>query len=115
MDKYNGLPGTAAVTRMPNMIAAVAESAPTMRWRDEQKMVKTTMGIKIVYIPVIIGIPAILAYPITSGMNIAAITMPAMISGMNRDRSSGNKPPNKVSLIREVKPDMWISPLHLNH
>jgi len=30
------------------MIAAVAESAPTTRWRDEPRIAKTEIGIKIV-------------------------------------------------------------------
>ena len=42
-----------------NMIAAVAESPPTTRWRDEPKTAKTRTGIRIVYRPVITGVPAI--------------------------------------------------------
>ena len=61
IERYDGLPGTATVTSTPNMIAAVAESAPTIRCREEQKIAKTAIGIKIVYIPDISGIPAILA------------------------------------------------------
>ena len=41
------------------MIAAVAESAPTTRWRDDPKHAKTAIGIKMVYRPVTTGMPAI--------------------------------------------------------
>ena len=41
------------------MIAAVAESAPTTRWRDEPSSANTAIGMRIVYRPVITGIPAI--------------------------------------------------------
>ena len=41
------------------MIAAVAESAPTTRWRDEPSSAKTAIGMRIVYRPVITGMPAI--------------------------------------------------------
>ena len=107
---YNGLPGAATVTRTPNIMAAVAESAPTMRCREEQKITKTIIGIKIVYIPVIIGIPAILAYPITSGMNIAAITIPAMISGTTIERSIGKIPWKNVPFNFEIKSFIKIAP-----
>jgi hypothetical protein len=43
-----------------NMIAAVAESAPTTRCRDDPNSAKAAIGIRIVYRPVITGIPAIL-------------------------------------------------------
>ena len=49
-----------------NMIAAVAESPPTTRWRDEPTRAKASIGIRIVYRPVITGVPAIFVYPITS-------------------------------------------------
>lgn len=65
---------------------------------------------RIVYIPVIIGIPAILANPITSGMNMAAITMPAMISGKKRDLSRGINPPNNAPFNLEVMSFMRESP-----
>jgi hypothetical protein len=42
------------------MIAAVAESAPTTRCRDDPNSEKAAIGIRIVYRPVITGIPAIL-------------------------------------------------------
>lgn len=61
IERYDGLPGSATVTSTPNIIAAVAESAPIIRCREEQKIAKTAIGIKIVYIPDIIGIPAIFA------------------------------------------------------
>ena len=41
------------------MIAAVAESAPTTRCRDEPSTAKIAIGTRIVYRPVITGIPAI--------------------------------------------------------
>ncbi len=41
------------------MTAAVAESAPTTRWRDEPKTANTSTGSRIVYSPVITGMPAI--------------------------------------------------------
>ena len=40
-------------------IAAVAESAPTTRCRDEPSSANTAIGIRIVYRPVITGMPAI--------------------------------------------------------
>jgi hypothetical protein len=43
-----------------NMIAAVAESAPTTRWREDPNTAKAAIGNKMVYRPVIGGIPAIL-------------------------------------------------------
>jgi hypothetical protein len=40
--------GAAMAIRLPAIIAAVAESAPTTRWRDEPKNAKTAIGKKIV-------------------------------------------------------------------
>ena len=60
-----------------NNIAAVAESAPTIRCLEEQKIANIANGSSIVYIPVINGIPAIVEYPITSGIAILASTIPA--------------------------------------
>ncbi len=48
-------------------MAAVAESAATTRWRDEPRTANAAIGRSIVYKPVTSGIPAILAYPRTSG------------------------------------------------
>ena len=42
------------------MIAALAESAPTTRWRDDPKMAKMKTGSSSVYRPVMTGVPAIL-------------------------------------------------------
>ncbi len=42
-------------------MTAVAESAPTTRWRDDPKIAKATIGRRIVYRPVITGMPAIFA------------------------------------------------------
>lgn len=61
------------------------------------------MGNRIVYIPVIMGIPAIFAYPITSGMKIAAITQPAINSGRNLERSRGNKPSKLIPFNHEIR------------
>ncbi len=41
---YSLLAGLAIVTRAANMMAAVAESAPTTRWRDEPRRAKTIAG-----------------------------------------------------------------------
>ena len=56
---YSGTDG-AKPGRPAAMIAAVAESAPTTRWRDEPNSAKTGIGSRSVYRPVITGIPAIL-------------------------------------------------------
>ncbi len=46
---YSGEPATAPVATMPvAMIAAVAESAPTTRWRDEPNRANTATGRRIV-------------------------------------------------------------------
>ena len=42
-----------------NMIAAVAESPPTTRWRDEPNAANARTGSSIVYRPLITGVPAI--------------------------------------------------------
>lgn len=56
---YSG-EATGAIPASPAaMIAAVAESAPTTRWRDDPSRAYTAMGMRIVYNPVITGIPAI--------------------------------------------------------
>ena len=81
--------------------------------REEQKIAKTAMGSKIVYIPVIMGIPAIFEYPITSGMNMAAMTTPAMISAENLERSRGNKPSKIAPLNRDFMSFIWITPSHI--
>ena len=49
----------AAPARPAARMAAVAESAPTTRWRDEPSTANTAMGIRSVYRPVITGMPAI--------------------------------------------------------
>jgi hypothetical protein len=41
-------------------MAAVAESAPTTRCRDEPKRANTSIGNRIVYSPVMTGVPMIL-------------------------------------------------------
>ena len=73
-------------------IAAVAESAATTRWRDEPRTANTAIGSSIVYRPVTTGIPAIFAYPRTSGMPRAASVMPASMSAGTWARSMGRTP-----------------------
>ena len=73
-------------------IAAVAESAPTTRCREDPIKAKMAIGTRIVYRPVMTGIPAIVAYPMTSGMPSAAKVMPAIRSVDNRERSMGVNP-----------------------
>ena len=57
---YWSEPTDARPTRPAARIAAVAESAPTTRCRDEPNTANRAMGIRIVYNPVITGVPAIL-------------------------------------------------------
>ena len=52
--------GVASPVRPANMIAAVAESAPTTRCREEPSSANTAIGSRIVYRPVMTGMPAIL-------------------------------------------------------
>ena len=59
---YSGEPATAPVASRPTArIAAVAESAPTTRWRDEPNSANSATGRISVYRPVITGVPAIFA------------------------------------------------------
>ena len=59
---YCAEPATAPVaTRPVARMAAVAESAPTTRWRDDPKRAKSNTGRSRVYRPVTTGIPAMLA------------------------------------------------------
>ena len=74
-------------------MAAVAESAPTTRWRDEPRMAKTAIGNSSVYRPVTTGIPAIFAYPRDTGMLTAARVTPATTSAVTLDRRTGSSPP----------------------
>ncbi len=94
--------------------AAVAESAPTTRWRDEPSNAKTKTGSTIVYRPVITGIPAMLVYPITSGMANAASVTPAITStGIsarsidNRPSRTGSRPVRRVPFAMSVS--LWAS------
>ena len=58
-ETYSGV-ATAAMPASPAaMIAAVAESAPTTRCRELPSSAKTAIGTRIVYSPVMTGIPAI--------------------------------------------------------
>jgi hypothetical protein len=57
-------------------MAAVAESAPTIKCREEPRTAKAAIGSSSVYRPVTTGIPAIFAYPRTSGMPRAARVTP---------------------------------------
>ena len=52
---------TPVATRPVARIAAVAESAPTTRWRDEPRIAKARIGRRSVYRPVTTGVPAIFA------------------------------------------------------
>ncbi len=59
---YSGEPATAPIPTSPAAsTTAVAESAPTTRWRDEPKIANRKSGTTIVYSPVTTGIPAIVA------------------------------------------------------
>ena len=80
------------VTRAVARIAAVAGSAPTTRWRDDPKKANTARGMRMVYSPVTTGMPAIFAYPITSGMASAARVIPAIISKGTWDLLTGRIP-----------------------
>jgi hypothetical protein len=53
-------PRTAMPARPAATTAAVAESALTERWRDEPKMANRHIGMRMVYRPVITGVPMIL-------------------------------------------------------
>lgn len=55
-------------------------SHPSQETREDPSTANITAGNISVYNPVAIGTPAILVYPITSGIPIAANTMPAMMS-----------------------------------
>src|ERR1019366_3403864 len=69
---YLADPGCARPIRAAARMAAEAESAPTARWREEPRTANAAIGRSSVYRPVTTGIPAILAYPRTSGMPRAA-------------------------------------------
>jgi hypothetical protein len=84
-------------------MAAVAESAPTARWRDEPRMAKTAIGSSSVYSPVTTGIPAIFAYPRDTGMLTAAKVKPAATSVMMLDRRTGSSPPITGSAPRRAR------------
>ena len=89
---YRSDPATAMPVSAAASMAAVAESAATTRWRDEPRTANTAIGRSIVYKPVTSGIPAIFAYPSTSGTPRAASVRPASISMGTRDRSMGSTP-----------------------
>jgi hypothetical protein len=89
---YRSDPSTARPESAAASMAAVAESAATTRWRDEPRTANTAIGRSMVYKPVTSGIPAILAYPRTSGMPRAANVRPASASAGVRDRSTGTTP-----------------------
>jgi len=82
--------------------AAVAESAPTTRWRDDPIRAYNAIGIRIVNRPVITGVPAILVYPITSGMARLASVAPARMSVGISDLRKGSIPPRMGNLVREL-------------
>ena len=58
-ETYSGEAVAAIPARPAAMIAAVAESAPTTRCRDDPSSANTAIGMRIVYSPVMTGIPAI--------------------------------------------------------
>ena len=89
---YRCDPATARPVSAAASMTAVAESAATTRWRDEPRTANTAIGSSIVYRPVTTGIPAIFAYPRTSGMPRAASVMPASTSAGTWDRSMGSSP-----------------------
>jgi len=53
-------PRTAMPARPAATTAAVAESAPTARCRDDPKMANRLIGMRMVYSPVMTGVPMIL-------------------------------------------------------
>ena len=55
---YSGEPASASGVSAANVMAAVAESAPTTRCRDEPNRAKTIAGRMSVYRPVTTGMPA---------------------------------------------------------
>jgi hypothetical protein len=77
---YSGDPTAASPANPAAKTAAVAESAPTTRWRDDPKNAYNAIGNRIVKRPVITGVPAILVYPITSGIASVASVTPARMS-----------------------------------
>ena len=56
---YSGDSDAARPTSVAARIAAVAESAPTTRWREDPRTANTAIGRRIVYRPVTTGICAI--------------------------------------------------------
>ncbi len=56
---YWSVPTEAIPTRPAARMAAVAESAPTTRCREEPNSANSAIGIRMVYRPVITGVPAI--------------------------------------------------------
>ena len=58
---YCAEPTAASPVSAAAKMAAVAESAPTTRCREEPRTAKAAIGSSIVYSPVTSGIPAILA------------------------------------------------------
>ena len=58
---YCDEPAAASPAKPAAITTAVAESAPTTRWRDAPKTANTSMGNRIVYSPVTTGMPASVA------------------------------------------------------
>ena len=94
------VPVAAIPARLAAITAAVAESAPTTRWREEPNTANANTGKTIVYRPVITGMPAMVEYPMTSGMANAANVTPATNSTGMRARSMGSRPWNRGNLRR---------------
>ncbi|SBT09266.1 hypothetical protein ACCAA_680003 [Candidatus Accumulibacter aalborgensis] len=108
-------PRTAMPARPAATTAAVAESAPTARCRDDPKMANRLIGMRMVYKPVITGVPMILVYPIVPGMASAASVKPAMMSRPSPDRSTGRTPWKTGSLKPCPSLSCIVVPLSATH
>jgi hypothetical protein len=82
----------ARLERPEKRMAAVAESAPTTRCFEDPRTAKRASGRSSVYSPVTTGMPAMVEYPITSGMPMAARVTPAKMSTGIRRGASGSIP-----------------------
>src|SRR6266516_1294024 len=91
-------------------MAAVAESAPTTRCRDEPSTAKAAIGSSSVDRPVTTGIPAIFAYPRATGMLTAARVIPASTSGATCDRWMGSSPPITGSARSRARTEPHANP-----
>jgi hypothetical protein len=78
--EFGDRPAIPSDARPAAKIAAVAESAPTTRSRDEPNSAKTMVGKMTLYRPVTTGVWEIEVYPMHSGIAIAARVTPATTS-----------------------------------